>query len=145
MLYLNQSEQLYHPPHLNQPSTNHPTKSPSSFWGYARSSPSGATPTHFNQGSKLEEKFKMFPDKYMKEYLTNTHSASQAEEEHQENKITEELTEDKNGFYVQEDIRDQMKLRSLLGENKLSLSMIQEHFYQRSVIYLFSLILNKPK
>ncbi|MBW0531862.1 hypothetical protein O181_071577, partial [Austropuccinia psidii MF-1] len=83
--------------------------------------PSGATPTRFNQGANLEEKFKAFLDKYMKEYFANSHSANQAEEEIHDNKTTEELTEDDDGFYVQEDAHDQLQLMSISSENNTEL------------------------
>ncbi|MBW0469873.1 hypothetical protein O181_009588 [Austropuccinia psidii MF-1] len=82
---------------------------------------SGATPTCFNQGDNLEEKFKVFLDKYMKEYFANSHSANQAKEESHDNKATGELTEDNDGFYVQEDTHDQLQLMSLLSKNNTEL------------------------
>ncbi|MBW0518840.1 hypothetical protein O181_058555 [Austropuccinia psidii MF-1] len=85
------------------------------------SHPSGATPTRFNQGANLEEKFKVFLDKYMKEYFANSHSTNQAEEEIHDNKTTEELTEDDDGFYFQEDAHDQLQLMSISSENNTEL------------------------
>ncbi|MBW0531052.1 hypothetical protein O181_070767 [Austropuccinia psidii MF-1] len=83
--------------------------------------PSGATPTRFNQGANLEEKFKVFLNKYMKEYFANLHSANQEEEEAHDNKATEELMEDNDGFYVQEDTHDQLQLMSLSSKNNTEL------------------------
>ncbi|MBW0483794.1 hypothetical protein O181_023509 [Austropuccinia psidii MF-1] len=80
-----------------------------------------ATPTCFNQGANLEEKFKVFLNKYMKEYFANSHSANQAEEEIHDNKTTEELTEDDDGFYVQEDAHDQLQLMSISSKNNTEL------------------------
>ncbi|MBW0501763.1 hypothetical protein O181_041478 [Austropuccinia psidii MF-1] len=120
-LYLSQSKELYQPTHLNHSSTCHSTKSPSNSRCFSRTSPSGATPTRFNQGSNLEEKVKAFIDKYMKEYLSNTHSENQAKEDNPERKVTEELTEDDKSFYLQEDIHDQMQLMSLSSENNIKL------------------------
>ncbi|MBW0538404.1 hypothetical protein O181_078119 [Austropuccinia psidii MF-1] len=88
-LYLSQSKLFYQPPHLNHSLTSRFTKSTSTTCGHPRSYPSGATPTCFNQGANLEEKFKVFLDKYMKEYFANSHSANQAEEEAHDNKTTE--------------------------------------------------------
>ncbi|MBW0483797.1 hypothetical protein O181_023512 [Austropuccinia psidii MF-1] len=82
---------------------------------------SGVTPTCFNQGANLEEKFKVFLDKYMKEYFANYHSSNQAEEKIHDNKTTEELTEDDDGFYVQEDAHDQLQLMSISSENNTEL------------------------
>ncbi|MBW0570991.1 hypothetical protein O181_110706 [Austropuccinia psidii MF-1] len=82
-IYLNQSKKLYWPPHLNHSNPessktgprlskpNFPNRTPQ------RTAPSGSTPTCFNQGLSLEEKFKVLLDKYMKEYLNNSHSANQ--------------------------------------------------------------------
>ncbi|MBW0473798.1 hypothetical protein O181_013513 [Austropuccinia psidii MF-1] len=120
-LYLSQSKPLYRPPHLNHSSTSRFTKSASTTCGHPRSYSSGDTPTCFNWGANLEEKFKVFLDKYMKEYFANLHSANQAEEESHDNKATEELMEDNDGFYFQEDIHDQLQLVSLLSKNNTEL------------------------
>ncbi|MBW0527323.1 hypothetical protein O181_067038 [Austropuccinia psidii MF-1] len=84
-------------------------------------SPLGATPTHFNQRSNLEGQFKIFLNKYLKEYLANTDLANQPEEESQDKKPTKDLTEDNDGFYVQEDINDQLQLMSLSSEDNTEL------------------------
>ncbi|MBW0478015.1 hypothetical protein O181_017730 [Austropuccinia psidii MF-1] len=96
-------------------------KPASTTHGHPRSYPSGATPTRFNQGANLEEKFKLFLDKYMKEYFANSHSANQAKEESHDNKATEELMEDNDGFYVQEETHYQLQLMSLLSKNNTEL------------------------
>ncbi|MBW0466801.1 hypothetical protein O181_006516 [Austropuccinia psidii MF-1] len=101
-----------------------------------QTSPSHATPTRFNHGSNLEETFKAFLSKYMKEYLTNTHSENQAEEDNTESKVTEELAEDDNRFYLQEDIHDQMQLMSLSSENKIKL--IHDSGASQSTVFNFS-------
>ncbi|MBW0504134.1 hypothetical protein O181_043849 [Austropuccinia psidii MF-1] len=120
-LYLSQSKPLYQPPHLNHSSTSRFTKPSSTTRGHPRPHPSGATPTRLNQGANLEEKFKVFLDKYMKEYFANSHSANQAEEEIHNNRTTEELTEYDDGFYVQEDAHDQLKLMSISSKNNTEL------------------------
>ncbi|MBW0474967.1 hypothetical protein O181_014682 [Austropuccinia psidii MF-1] len=89
--------------------------------GHPKCYPSGATPTDFNQGANLEEKFKVFLNMYMKEYFASSHSANQAKEESHDNIATEELTEDNDGFYVQEDTHDQLQLVSLSRKNNTEL------------------------
>ncbi|MBW0557814.1 hypothetical protein O181_097529, partial [Austropuccinia psidii MF-1] len=132
-LYLSQSKPLYQPPHLNHSSTSRFTKPSSTTQRYPRSHPSGATPTRFNQGANMEEKLKAFLDKYMKEYFANSHSANQAEEEIHDNKTTEELTEDDDGFYAQEDAHDQLQLMSISSENNTKL--IHDSGASRSTVY----------
>ncbi|MBW0576349.1 hypothetical protein O181_116064 [Austropuccinia psidii MF-1] len=122
-LYLNQSKQLYRPPHLNHSNPEQPKTSPKQSKShlqsrnYQRTTPSGSTPTHFNQGPNLEEKFKIFLDKYMKEYLNNSHSANQAEENGGEDRSTEDTQEDDEGFYVQMDQPHLLQVMSLSEPN----------------------------
>ncbi|MBW0510142.1 hypothetical protein O181_049857 [Austropuccinia psidii MF-1] len=114
-LYLNQSKQLYWPPHLNhsnpEQSKTGPRLSKPHFPKHTpqRTTPSGSTPTRFNQELNLEEKLEVFLDKYMKEYLNNSHSANQAKENSGEDRSTEDTQEDDEGFYVQMDQTNQLQ------------------------------------
>ncbi|MBW0592025.1 hypothetical protein O181_131740 [Austropuccinia psidii MF-1] len=99
-------KQLYWPPHLNHsnPEKSKPGArlSKSNFLNRTsqRSSPSGSTPTCFNQGPNLQEKFNVFLEKYMKDYIKNSHSDNQAKENSGEDKNIEEGLEEDEGFYV---------------------------------------------
>ncbi|MBW0519447.1 hypothetical protein O181_059162 [Austropuccinia psidii MF-1] len=122
-LYLNQSKQLYCPPHLNHSNPKQSKTSPRLSKPHfpnrtpQGTTPSGSTPTRFNQELNLEEKLKVFLDKYMKEYLNYSHSANQAKQNSGEDISTEDTQEDDEGFFVQMDQTNQLQVMSLSEPN----------------------------
>ncbi|MBW0469743.1 hypothetical protein O181_009458 [Austropuccinia psidii MF-1] len=121
-LYLNQSKQLYWPPHLNH---FNPEQSK----------------TGTRLGLNLEEKFKVFLDKYMKQYISNLHSANQAKENSGEDRSTKDTLEDNEGFYVQMDQTNSLQVMSISEPNT---ELIHDYSASQSTVCNLAL-LSKPQ